>query len=107
MNVGDELEIRIEEFVVGTAVVREISDGKAYVIVPAMEVTFGVKNVLTDLEEEAPEVDRVLVDEPPKYRPPKIKTEETGVQEKPVPRENDDIGEGMQSMKLDSSALDD
>lgn len=60
MKKGDTVPVMLANFHVANAVITEIEDGKAYLTIPATNVTMGVATSLTDLEERTPEVERTL-----------------------------------------------
>lgn len=103
MKVGDEILVNMGGFDVANAVIEDISDGKATIYIPATRVVMGVKSTLTDL---APEVDRdvALEEVGGKVESDAIDEQVRANDTKIV--QNDDVGDGLSQVKLDSSALD-
>lgn len=95
MKINDKLEVQIQGVTVSEAVIENIDDGKATIIIPATRVVVQVKQSL-DLEAtNTPDVDRVF-----------------GGMETSTPATSDAveevnaIEEGIHNRNLDSSAID-
>lgn len=65
MKPGDKYPVNLNEFVVAEAVVVDIEDGKATLDIPATRIVMGVKTSLSDLPEEVPNREKILLDEAP------------------------------------------
>lgn len=61
MKPGDKYPVNLNEHIVAEAVVIDIEDGKVTLDIPATRIVMGVKSSLTDLPDEVPNKDRILL----------------------------------------------
>lgn len=117
MKIGDKLAVQIEGMDVSEAVIEDISDGNAIIIIPATRLVVQVRQSLDLGATATPEVDRVFVGveqeqatPAPEEAPVQPMTQVApptdagrGIYTSPA---QGDIGEGIHNKQLDSSALD-
>jgi hypothetical protein len=117
MKIGDRLAVQIEGMDVGEAVIEDIEDGHATLVIPATRLVVQVRQTLDLTATAAPETDRVLagvVDTQDNSSPATEALEQpqqvaTPAPAAPVQQYNapgSDIGEGIHGKELDSSAID-
>jgi hypothetical protein len=118
VDVGDPVEVKMEDFVVAQGIVTEISDGQAYIDIPATRVVMSVRQSLAPMVAKEPEVEHQFigtvnndgdttspakdaVTEVPPPNPEMAKPVPVPVQQQ-IPMSN----ESLRNQALDSSVLD-
>ena len=106
MKIGDRLAVQIDGMDVAEAVIEDIEDGHATLVIPPTRLVVQVKQSLDLAATREPEVDRVLGgmenDTPPVSEASQAITPPTPGYNQP----GSDVGEGIHNIQLDSSAID-
>jgi hypothetical protein len=98
MKIGDRFTVYLDSHAVAEAVVEDIEDDKATLIIPATRLVMGIASSLTDLPEEIPEVEHQFAG---------LQDLEPGTSKaQEEVNAADDIGSGIRNANLDSSILD-
>lgn len=114
MKVGDRLAVQIEGMDVGEAVIEDIEDGHATIVIPATRLVVQVRQSLDLSATREPEVDRILAGTVEDNTSQSAAAEEHNAPaEQPAPAPapvqsmgGADVGEGIHNQNLDSSAID-
>ena len=113
MKVGDRFSVQIEGMDVAEAVIDDIEDGKAILVIPATRLVVQVRQSLDLAATKTPDVDRIFTGVEESGSNTSEATE--AVSEAPrapvAPVQQTyggtaDIGEGIHNQQLDSSAID-
>lgn len=97
MKIGQSLAVQIDGIDVAEAVIEDIEDGNAIIVIPATRLVVQIKQSLDVAATATPEVDRDMTS----------LVEGPGSEESEAAREvNGDVGEGIHNKDLDSSAID-
>ena len=108
MKIGDRIAVQMEGFDVAEAVIEDIEDGKATIVIPATRVVVGVRTSLdVSARPESGNPDRVfggMEDNQPAISEAMEQVNQSTTTEPTI--NNADIGEGIHGKELDSSVLD-
>jgi len=111
MKIGDRLAVQIEGVNVAEAVVEDIEDGNAVLVIPATRLVVKMRSTLDLNATKEPEVDRVFggleeSGETTSAAVDEVNTQTSTTTQSPNLVYGSDVGEGLHGRDLDSSAID-